>query len=221
MIRVALADSHKLFRKSIEMLLHSFGNVEVVFDTDSISELSEALKKKPVDLVIMDCQMQKTDGVAGCKVLKMQYPDIRFLILTQSVSKELILEMIDIGMDGFFSKNSDPYQLQKAIQNLNARGFHFDSELEMMISDALLWEKKNAKSKPAKKTVSITRREMDIIRLACQELSSIEIAENLHINVRTVESHRKRMIAKTNTKNFIGVILYALRNQLLVLDSVY
>lgn len=221
MIRVALADNHKLFRKSIEALLLSFGNVEVVFDTDNIPELGEKLKNTPVDLVIMDCQMEKTTGIAGCKTLKLQYPNIRFLILTQSVSKELILEMIEIGMDGFFSKNSDPYQLQKAIQNINAKGFHFDADLESMISDALLWEKKNAKSRSQKKAISITRRELDIIRLACQELSSIEIAENLHINVRTVESHRKRMIAKTNTKNFIGVILYALRNQLLILDGVY
>ncbi len=220
MIRVALADNHRLFRKSISILLHSFGNVQVVFDTDNIEDLTDKLKKIPVDLVIMDCQMQKTDGVACCKSLKQQYPEIRFLILTQSTSKELILNMIDIGMDGFFSKNSEPFQLQRAIDNINSKGFHFDTDLEVLINDALLWEKKNA-NKRLKKSVSITRREMDIIRLACQELSSIEIAENLNINVRTVESHRKRIIAKTKAKNFIGVILYALRHQLVVLESVY
>lgn len=218
MIRVALADNHRLFRKSISVLLHSFGNVQVIFDTDNIEDLSDKLKTTPVDLVIMDCQIHKTDGAAYCKSLKQKYPDIRFLILTQSTSKELILNMIDSGMDGIFSKNSEPLQLQRAIDNVNSKGFHFDSDLEMVINDALLWEKKNA-NKRLKKSVSITRREMDIIRLACQELSSIEIAENLNINVRTVESHRKRIIAKTKAKNFIGVILYALRHQLVALES--
>lgn len=71
-----------------------------------------------------------------------------------------------------------------------------------------------------KACISITMREMEIIRLACQEHSSSEIAEILSINVRTVETHRKRMIRKTKARNFIGVILYALKHRLLVLENV-
>ena len=69
------------------------------------------------------------------------------------------------------------------------------------------------------KSVRITLREMEIIRLACQEHSSLQIAEILNINVRTVETHRKRLIQKTNARNFIGVILYALKNQVIILEQ--
>lgn len=219
MIKIGIVDESRLFRKSIETLLNSFGNMQVIFDTNNGKDLLEKLDTSKMDVLLIDIQLQKTDGIALCKSLKLRFPKIRIFIISQANSKEIILKMIELGMDGFFSKNSDPIQLKNAISATDSNNFYYDSDLEMLINESLLWEKRNH-NKLNGNFISITNREMDIIKLACQEYSSSEIADILNINVRTVETHRKRLMEKTKTKNFLGVVLYALKNRLLSLEGV-
>lgn len=219
MIKIGIVDENRLFRKSIETLLNSFGNMQVIFDTNDGKDLLEKLNIASIDVLLIDIQLQKTDGIALCQSLRLRFPTTRIFIISQANSKEIILKMIEIGMDGFFSKNSEPVQLKDAISATGSRSFHYDSDLEALINESLLWEKRN-QNKLQSSFISITNREMDVIKLACQEYNSSEIADILNINVRTVETHRKRLIEKTKTKNFIGVVLYALKNRLLLLEGI-
>ncbi|WP_300567828.1 response regulator transcription factor [Flavobacterium sp.] len=219
MLQIGLVDDHRLFRKSLALLIDSMDNAEVVLQAGNGKEFLEQLESVSIDLVLLDIQMPEMDGFETCKQLRHLYPDIKILIISQLTTKESIYKVMDLGANGFFSKDAEPEKLEKAIRDIWAKDYFFDDDLATVIREAILWEKRlpaNLLASP----VPITRREMDVIRLACKEMSSYEIADKLCINVRTVETHRKRIMEKTSSKNFIGVILFALRHRLLLMEEV-
>lgn len=218
MIKIGLVDDHKLFRKSVAALINTFDNMEVVLEAENGKQLLSALPSISLDIIVLDIQMPEMDGVQTCKMLRKKYPAVKVLIVSQLSNREMVLQMMELGAHGFFTKNTEPDQLEKAILNLDSKGFYFDQELGAVIRDAMVWQKNNITGMEHVFGL-ITDREMEIIRLACREKSSGEIADTLNITVRTVETHRKRIMEKTKTKNFIGVVLYALRNRLILLEE--
>lgn len=110
--------------------------------------------------------------------------------------------------------------MQQAIYSVKDKGYYFGNELGAVLREALLWEKKaNFSTTVYEDTAALTSREIEIIKLASRELSSKEISEELNINVRTVDTHRKHIITKTNSKNIIGDVIYALKRQLISIDE--
>lgn len=219
MLRIGLVDDHRLFRKSLALLVDTIEGAEVVLQAGNGKELFEQLESVSLDLVLLDIQMPEMDGYETCKLLRKNYPDIKILIISQLTTKESIHKVMELGANGFYSKDAEPEKLEKAIKSIKEKEYFFDEDLAVVIREAILWEKRlptNRLTAP----ISISHREMEVIRLACKELTSDEIADRLCINVRTVETHRKRIMEKTNTKNFIGVILYVLRNGLLLVDEI-
>jgi len=219
MLKVGIVDDHQLFRKSLAMLVGSFENTQVVIEAQNGRIFLEKLEENPIDVVLLDIQMPEMNGFETCRFLHEHYPGVKILVVSQLTTKESIHKIMELGADGYFTKNSDPEQLENAIRSLSDQGYYFGTELGKVLREAILWERKKPKKMP-QETVSLTSREIDIIRMAAQELSSAEIADRLSINVRTVDTHRKRIMEKTNTRNFIGVVLYALRHDLITLEEV-
>ncbi len=218
MLRVGIVDDHKLFRKSLSFLINSFENTNVVLEAQNGLDLLDQIQEDMLDLLLLDIQMPGMDGFETCEHIRKHYPEMKVLIVSQLTTKESIHKVMELGAHGFFTKNSEPEQLENAIKSIRDKDFYFGQELGMVLREAILWEKNN-KPKITASSITISDREMDVIRMACKELSSIEIADRLHINVRTVETHRKRIMEKTNSKNFIGVILFALRHQLISIEE--
>lgn len=221
MIRIGLVDDHQLFRKSLTLLLSTFEGLEVVYDTDDGTILLEKLDGgEPIDVVLLDIQMPILDGFEICKLLKKNYPDVKILIVSQLTTKEAVHKIMDCGANGFFTKNSPPELLEQAIKGVINKDYYFDMELAAVVREAILWEKKVYTNFNFTQKVSLTSREVEIILMACKELSSIEIGDKLCISTRTVEKHRKRIMEKTESKNFIGVVLYALKSNAIHLDNI-
>ncbi len=218
MLRIAIVDDHQLFRKSLSLLISTFDGIQVVIEANNGKEFIETLEDTPIDLVLLDIQMPEMDGYETCKILHELHPDIKILIVSQLTTKESIHKIMDLGAHGYFTKNSNPDQLEFAIKSLSDKGFYFGMELGEVLREAILWEKKAAK-KVIDSTVFLSKRELEIISMASQELSSAEIADKLCINIRTVETHRKRVMEKTHAKNFIGVVLFALKHNYILLDD--
>jgi two-component system response regulator DegU len=218
MLKVGIVDDHRLFRKSLALLIGTFDDTEVHIDACNGREFLDKLEDTPIDLVLLDIEMPEMDGFATCAYLREHYPEIKVLIVSQLTTRESIHKIMELGADGYFTKNSDPAQLEQAITSLHQNGFYFGMELGNVLREAILWEKKKL-AKPADLPVALTPREIEIITMAARELSSTEIAAALNINVRTVDGHRNRLIEKTGAKNFIGVVLYALRHQFFLLED--
>lgn len=213
-LRVGIVDDHLLFRKSMTLLIDSCQGMKVVMDAENGEVFLNKLKHDQVDVVLLDIQMPVMDGYETCKQLLALFPEIKILILSQLSSKESIHKIMEIGAHGYFTKNSNPDQLEMAIRSLHEQGFYFGLELGSVIKEALLRESINP-SKYITPTEKLSERELQIIKMICKEMKSKEIADELFINVRTVETHRKNIIDKTHSKNFIGVILYALKHKII------
>lgn len=223
-MKVAIVDDHQLFRKSLAHLLNSFDGIEVVLQANNGKEFLESIAQNQIDLVLLDIQMPEMDGFQTCKVLRDKYPEIYVLIISQLTTKESIHKVMELGAHGFFTKNSDPDQLHNAILSIHNNGYYFGNELGAVIREVMLWEKKNIFN-TNEDIVEIdenclTSREIEIIKLVSNGRSSKEISDILNINVRTVETHRKHIMEKTNAKNFIGVVVFALKYQLIALEEI-
>lgn len=218
MIRIALTDDHTLFRNSLRILINTFDNCRVVLEASNGAELEEKIAKVPVDVLLLDIQMPEQNGIVTCTNIHRDFPDVKILILSQLESKEMVLKMIESGAAGYFTKNTNPENLEKAIRDLSNEGFYFDKNLGSVIRQALT-KSKDTKLIEDRFIVDFTERELEIIKHIAHQKTNIEIATILNISPRTIETYRKRMIQKTDSKNIIGVITYAVKNNIIVLSD--
>ncbi|WP_396196199.1 response regulator [Flavobacterium sp.] len=218
MIKIALVDDHKLFRKSLSLLINSFNGISVVFDSADGYNFLQYIEETDIDVLFLDIEMPILNGFEVCSKAKLIDPKLKIIILSQLTSKEAVHKVMEIGANGYFTKNSSPEMLEEAINNVMDKDYYFDISLSSVIREALLWNKKRTSTIETDK-VSLTSREIEIVQLATREKCSKEIADSLNISTRTVEKHRKHIMEKTQSKNFIGVILYALKHNLIKLDE--
>ena len=218
MLRIAITDDHTLFRKSLGLLINSFEGMQVNLEAANGAELLEHLKHTPIDILLLDLQMPVMDGFETSKILQTEYPAIKTLVLTQLNERDTISRVLKSGVQGFFTKNTDPIELQNAINKLNNNGFYFENSFasiihgiakEMEINNAAILENKSL----------FSAREQEILRLTLKEYSSINIGEMLNISPKTVEKHKANLMEKTGAQNFIGVITYALQHELISIDD--
>jgi len=217
-LKIALVDDHLLFRKSMSLLINSFDGMQVVVDAAEGNQCLTKLMTTPVDVLLLDIQMPVMNGYETCKQVKNRFPDVKILIVSQLSTTESIHKMMELGAHGYFTKNSNPDQLEQAIRNVHEEGFYFGQELALVIKEAVLWENKNAIKYDETKDL-FSERELQIIKMICKEDKSKEIADKLFINVRTVETHRKNVMERCGAKNIIGVILFAIKSGIITVDE--
>lgn len=216
MLRVAITDDHMLFRKSLKLLINSFENMEVVVGASNGKDLLEKLETLSVDILLLDLQMPEMDGFETCRRVNELYPEIKILVLTLLDDAETIREVIKLGVQGYFTKNTDPSELKNAILKLNDDGFYFEKSLTSIIQHILDDPSPELKNQHS---LIFSEREMQIVSLTLKEYSGTEIAVKLNISPKTVEKHKRNLMGKTGAKNFIGVITYALLHNLLSVDE--
>lgn len=209
-MRVGIVDDHLLFRKSFTLLMQTFENVQVVIEASNGNEIIDLLEDNKIDLLLLDLDMPQCDGYEVCEYVKRYYPEVKILIVSQLTNKESIHKVMDLGAHGYFTKNTDPSILKDAIYKISTNDFYFGQDLGTVIKEALVWEKKY-KDRKKNDTINISEKELQVVKLACKEYSTIEIADKLNISHRTVETHRRRLMEKTNAKNFIGAIIYVFK----------
>lgn len=216
MLRIAITDDHTLFRKSLSLLVGSFENMEVVVEASNGKELLEKLESAAVDILLLDLQMPEMDGFETSLRINEQYPNIKVLVLTLLNEEDTIKKVMELGVHGYFTKNTDPSELKNAILTLNDDGFYFEKSLTSVIQHILEDSSTTTKTQD---TLVFTEREMDIVRLTLKEYSGTQIAYELSISPKTVEKHKRNLMEKTGSKNFIGVIMYALLHDFISLNK--
>jgi DNA-binding NarL/FixJ family response regulator len=216
-LKIGITDDHALFRKSLRFLINSFDEMEVVLEAENGIELLEKLKTSKVDVLLLDLQMPEMDGFSTCHKLNEYYPDIKVLILTHLNEQETIRKVLDLNIQGYFTKNTEPQELKNAILKLSNNGFYFEKNLASVIE--ILIDNPDLAS-ITKSYKPFSKREMQVMKLTLKELNGLEIAEKLCISPKTVEQHKRNLMDKTESKNFIGVIRYALINKLITLKEI-
>jgi DNA-binding NarL/FixJ family response regulator len=212
MLRIAIIDDHTLFRKSLGLLINSFKNMRVVAEASNGVELLDKLQTVSVDILLLDLQMPEMDGFETTLKLKELYPCIKILVLTLMNETETIKKVVNMGVHGFFTKNTPPKELEDAIWKLQDDGFYFEKSLSTVINEVF----NNAESKViTQKKVNFTEREIEIIHLTAQGLKANQIAKKLFISTRTVNTHKQNIQQKYHFDSMMSAILYCIHQNII------
>jgi DNA-binding NarL/FixJ family response regulator len=211
MINVLIADDHQLLIDGIKAALAGIADISIVAEVYNGYQVLEKLDSGlQVNVILMDINMPKLDGLSCTKMVRKKYPDIKILALSQYDEKRFVKQMVKNGASGYLLKDTGREILEKAIRTVIGGDSYFCERLSMrLISQELKME--DTKSLFPK----LTEREIEILRLIGKEFSSQEIADKLFISFHTVESHRANLMSKAGVKNTAGLIRWATENDFL------
>ncbi|HQV61359.1 MAG TPA: response regulator transcription factor [Chitinophagaceae bacterium] len=208
-ITLALVDDHQIVIDGLMSLLKGHDKFRFAFATTDSSEVVQKLAETPVDILLTDVMMPKLPGNELAKKVKQHFPGVRILALSMSGQGDLVNEMInDADISGYVLKNIGKQELIKALEKIASGGIYFSEE----VIDEL---QRTSQRKKQKEEAHLTDREIEIIRLIEKEYNNKQIAEELFISERTVETHRKNIFRKTNTNSVIGLVKYAYEHKLI------
>ena len=218
-IKIAIADDEELFRQGMIFILSKEINFEIVLQAENGQELIDKLHNTETipDIILMDLNMPKLNGVETTKVIKKKYGTIKIIALSSYYSKPFIINMIHIGAVAYLAKNSSPKEVINTINDVCSKGFYYDNNVMKIIQENLINPTSTSK-RSVFDSKHLTKREIEILKLICKQLTTQEIGEKLFISHRTVEGHRNNLLLKTQTKNTAGLVVFAFQQKIIKID---
>ncbi len=213
-ISVMLADDHSLFRMGMAKLIGELEGIEVTgsaADGKELLRLLDATTQLP-GVILMDLNMPNMNGIEATAHIRHQYPKIKIIVLSVYDEEQFIVRMIESGADGYLFKNAEIAEVEKAIRDVANNGFYFNEKMMAAMRKAPTLKTKNLSFNHM---VNLTTRELEVLKLICNELTAVEIAEKLFISTRTVDGHRQNLLDKTGARNTAGLVIYAIKHKLL------
>ena len=208
-IRILLVDDHQIILDGVRSLLKGVNNIQVIGDALNGEEALHTLQVLTADLVLMDLDMPKLNGIDATMRIKEEFPHTKVLILTVHNESSLIRNLIGIGADGYLLKNSCKEELLDAIYKVQSGEKYFSSEVTLS-----LMQEDNSRDELLKSDIEFTKRELDVLRLLADGCTNKEIGEKLFISHRTVDTHRTNIMKKVGVNNVAGLISFAIKNNL-------
>lgn len=207
MVRIIIADDHQLFRNGLRALLQAIDSFEVVGEADSGDTLLNLLKTRETDIVLLDISLPDKSGLDILPVVRDKYPNIKCIMLTMHEELQYVKESLKKGAAGYLLKDTNENELKDAIQNVFAGRRHFKNKVsELLLEDM---------SGPGSPSPILSDREIEIVRMVAEGRITKEIADKLFISVRTVETHRSRIMKKLGAANASEMINAAYRRKLI------
>ena len=206
--RIIIVDDHRLFREGLKLMLQEYDKFEIIGEANNGLEFLDFIKHTRPDLVIMDINMPQMNGIEASRKALKDFPDLNILVLSMLGEEDYYNELVEIGVKGFLLKNSDPDDLINGINRISEGAVYFSQELLMGILEGKL------KREHTIKDISLTPREMDVLKLMCKGMTNSEIADSLFLSQRTVDRHKSNLFSKTGTLNSISLVIYAIRNKI-------
>jgi len=211
MIKVVLTDDHKLFRSGIKSLLQSLDDFLVIGEAGNGQELLDFLAQtdSAPDVILLDLEMPVMDGIETLKKMRETFPEAKAIVLSMHDDEKFIIHMMELGARGYLLKNAEPEEIDQALRSVVDTGYHFSEKISMIMLKGLVKKEKLKTGFSNKEALS--EREVEVLRLICEELTAAEIAEKLFISPRTVEGHRNKLMEKTGARNIAGLVVYAIK----------
>jgi DNA-binding NarL/FixJ family response regulator len=212
-IKVAIADDHKIFRKGVILSLRPFTNIKFVQEAENGQELIDGISSSAPDVILMDLRMPQKDGIETTKQIAKQYPTIHIVILTMFEDERFVSHLMEIGANGYLLKSADPTEIRRAIMDVAEKGYYLNNFV-----NRILLKKSHAKQKTVpslSSEITLNEREKDVIKYICMEFTATEIAQKMDVSPRTVEAIKDRLMEKFGTKNTAGLVFFAVKNNLI------
>ena len=217
-MRLALVDDHTLFRKGLINLIELVcSDCEILFEADNGVDLQQKItKEREPDILLLDVNMPKMDGFATVQWLTENFPLVKILVVSMVEKEESIVRMLKLGVKGYLSKDVEPQVLGEALNAIMNKGFYYTDFITGKLVHAL-----NSNNNPDKVKTDALRlmndREKDFLKLACSEFTYNEIAGKMFVSPKTVDGYRNALFEKFNVKSRVGLVLFAIKNELVVL----
>jgi DNA-binding NarL/FixJ family response regulator len=218
MIKVILADDHRIIRKGLRSLLENEPTINVVGEAENGLQLIDLLESTPVDVVLMDIKMPEMDGFDATLHLHENFNSIKILALSMYESENYINRMMELGAQGYLLKNITKDELVHALQIIASGKSYISADITLN-----LLKKNNEPAETLTQTdtvlgkansnsglVELSKRELEVLKLITDGYTNAEIAEKLFTSKRTIDSHRQRIIEKTQAKNTAALVRYAI-----------
>lgn len=201
-IRIVIADDHQMLIDGIKSLLKEVPNIEIVGYANNGNDALEIVAKLQPHILLSDINMPGMGGLELAKIMKQKHGMVKIISLSMYSDAAVVGDMLKAGVSGYILKNTGKDELVAAINRVHMGGVYYSTEIsEMMMRN--LAEKKEESASP------LTAREIEIVKLIALEMTNAQIGEKLFISERTVETHRKNIFRKTNTKTIVGLLKYA------------
>lgn len=211
-IRIVIADDHEIFRNGFKLLLQDQNEVELVGEADNGAHLIDAVNTLQPSVVITDIKMPVMDGIEASRILKEQNASLGIIALSNYNEDSLIVDILEAGARGYLLKNTNREELITAVKAVHSGESYYctatSSKLTKMIAESRFNPYR------AMPRIRFTDRELDVIRLICEQKTNKEIASALKLSVRTVESYRENIQEKISARNSVGIVIYAIKNKI-------
>ena len=215
-ITVHIADDHQILIDGVKAVLNIEPNIEVIGFSLNGNEVVDWYKEQTSDVLILDINMPQLDGIEVLKKFKNHKKRPEIIVLSSYDDVKLVKEVLQMGAKGFVPKKSAGEHIVNAVYKVsNGDQYFTDDVKEKMMQTLLMGQIKNEGSQDGVLISSLTKREVEILRLVAQQYSTREIGSELHISESTVETHRKNLMKKVKVKNSVGLAIFALKNEVI------
>lgn len=208
-IKVMIADDHIMIREGIKQLLEFDGNIKVISEANDGVECLSMLKKQLPQVLLLDINMPNKNGIEVLKKIREKNIPIKVLILTVHNEVDYLLKAVDIGVDGYLLKNSGSVELIKAITAVLNGESYIQPDLIPMLNSKLI-----ARNANDEKINSLTKRELEVLKLVSVGMFNKEIGEEMNISERTVKNHISSIFKKINVSDRTQAAVFAIKNNL-------
>jgi len=192
-------------------LIRDYKDISIAFEANHGKELLENLKTEKPDIILLDIEMPEMDGIEATIIVKKKYPEIKIIMLSIHDEIGLVYSLLRKGANGYLTKNAEPEQVIAAITTVFDKGHYLDEKAIKALTHTF---SDSTDYKTAFSTPTLSKREIEVIQLICGQFTIKEIADRLSISPRTVDTYRENIFTKTNSKNIAGVVMYAIKNNL-------
>lgn len=218
-IKVLIVDDHRLLRDGLAALLKEADDIEVAGSVASGEDAISVVPSVKPDVVLMDIMMGGMTGIEATRWIKEQDRNIKVVIISSEIKKELVTAGIQCGIDGYLPKDVDQQVLVEAIRTVKNGGRSFNEAITNLVFEDF-YQKKKLTNSSGKVTLpnDLTKREQEVLALVASGKTNHEIADDLFISIKTVDTHKSHILDKLGLKNTAELVRFAIKNNLIALD---
>ena len=209
MIRVLIADDHKMVREGLRRILEFDGEIQVIDEADNGEECIKKIRSSKPDIVLLDINMPVMNGIEALQEIRKKKLKTKVIILTVDNEIEYLLRAVDIGIDGYVLKDSDAHELIRAVTSVYEGDKFIQPSLIPLLNSKLI-----ARDLDAERLEQLSKREIEVLKLVAVGMFNKEIGVELGISERTVKNHLSSIFKKIDSSDRTQAAVFAIRNGL-------
>ena len=209
MIRVLIADDHKMVREGLRRILEFDGEIQVIDEADNGEECIKKIRSSKPDIVLLDINMPVMNGIEALQKIRKKKLKTKVIILTVHNEIEYLLRAVDIGIDGYVLKDSDAHELIRAVTSVYEGDKFIQPSLIPLLNSKLI-----TRDLDAERLEQLSKREIEVLKLVAVGMFNKEIGVELGISERTVKNHLSSIFKKIDSSDRTQAAVFAIRNGL-------